>query len=841
MSAASTFRRSPGSTGAAPTTGTAGYGGKLALTRLAMVWERLWRAFWPAAAAASLFVSLALFGALPALPGWLHALALAAFAVGLAVLVRRGAGAMVLPRRAEARRRLELSSGLAHRPLQTLDDRLADGLGGAEAERLWRAHRARMRELAARLTVAPPRPAAAARDPLALRFAAALVLAAALAVGGADADRRLAAALAPDFPPAAPGAPAVLELWISPPDYTGLAPIFPGRAAAPPERAGGDAPSQDVADAGPQVIPVPANSVLTARLSGGAGDAVLVQGAARTPFEQIDARNAAIEAPVAASGRLAILQDGRALGEWRIAVVADRPPTIDFTAPPKETGRKALAIPFAAEDDYGIERAGAQIRRSYERGAVVGAEVEELELPLAGPARGSARETSYHDLTPHRWAGLPVAVRLWASDATGQTAFSEDAFLTLPEREFRHPVARAVVEQRKRLAAEPERREPVARALAGIASRPADFSHHFTAFLALSSARARLARDPEPGAAESVGRLLWQTALGIEEGRLSIAERELRRAQQALAEALARDAPDSELERLMDELRQALDRFMNDFAERMRRQGDDLQAMPRVPPGQVLEREDMRRMMDRLRDLVRSGARESARQMLARLREMLENLRAGRAMQATPQMRAESRALRSLQDLIQRQTTLMDRSYRQSQSPRGPRPTQSRLGAEAQRAIREALGQLRETLGRLGMDRDGGTGRAFDRADRDMGAAAGALDRNAPGDSVGPQGRAIEALRSAGEGLARRMAERMGRQGNGPGLGQSFDPLRLRRDPFGRLAPGPQGVSTRDMAIPDEDAVDRSRRILRELRRRSGQRQRPRLELDYIDRLLQRF
>lgn len=834
MSAASTSGRLPRPTGAAPAAGTAGYGGKLALTLLAMAWERLWRAFWPAAAAASLFVSLALFGALPALPGWLHALALAAFAVGLAVLVRRGAGAMALPRRAEARRRLELSSGLEHRPLQTLDDRLADGLGGAEAERLWRAHRDRMRALAGRLKAAPPRPGAAAGDPLALRFAAALVLAAALAVGGADADRRLAAALAPDFLPAATGAPAALDIWISPPDYTGLAPIFPGQAAA--------APSRDAA-AGPPVIRVPANSVVTARLSGGAGDAVLVQGAARTPFERIDAGNAAIEAPVAASGRLAVLQDGRALGEWRVAVVADRPPTIEFTAPPKETGRKALAIPFAAGDDYGIARAGAQIRRSYERGAVVGAEVEELELPLAGAARESARETSYHDLTPHRWAGLPVAVRLWAADATGQTTYSEDAFVTLPEREFRHPVARAVVEQRKRLAAEPERREPVARALAGIASRPADFSHDFTAFLALTSARARLARDPEPGGAESVGRLLWQTALGIEEGRLSIAERELRRVQQALAEALARDAPDSEIERLMDELRQALDRFMNDFAERMRRRGDDLQAMPRVPPGQALEREDVRRMMDRIRDLVRSGARESARRMLARLREMLENLRAGRAMQATPQMRAEGRALRSLQDLIQRQTTLMDRSYRQSQSPRGPRPEQSRLGAEAQRAIREALGRLRETLGRLGMDRDGGAGRAFDRAGRSMGAAAGALDRNAPGDSVGPQGRAIEALRSAGEGLARRMAERMGmgRQGNGPGLGQSFDPLRGRRDPFGRLAPGPQGVSTRDMAIPDEDAVERSRRILRELRRRSGQRQRPRLELDYIDRLLQRF
>ena len=42
--------------------------------------------------------------------------------------------------------------------------------------------------------------------------------------------------------------------------------------------------------------------------------------------------------------------------------------------------------------------------------------------------------------------------------------------------------------------------------------------------------------------------------LRIEDGKISIAERELRRAQQALREALARDAPDAELERLMAEL-----------------------------------------------------------------------------------------------------------------------------------------------------------------------------------------------------------------------------------------------------------------------------------------------
>jgi hypothetical protein len=44
-----------------------------------------------------------------------------------------------------------------------------------------------------------------------------------------------------------------------------------------------------------------------------------------------------------------------------------------------------------------------------------------------------------------------------------------------------------------------------------------------------------------------------------------------------------------------------------------------------------------------------------------------------------------------------------------------------------------------------------------------------------------------------------------------------------------------------DVKIPDLDMMQRSRQILDELRRRAGERYRPQIELDYIDRLLQRF
>ena len=54
---------------------------------------------------------------------------------------------------------------------------------------------------------------------------------------------------------------------------------------------------------------------------------------------------------------------------------------------------------------------------------------------------------------------------------------------------------------------------------------------------------------------------------------------------------------------------------------------------------------------------------------------------------------------------------------------------------------------------------------------------------------------------------------------------------------------GHQGLNNDqgDVKIPDQDMMQKSREILDELRRRAGEHYRPQIELDYIDRLLQRF
>lgn len=68
----------------------------------------------------------------------------------------------------------------------------------------------------------------------------------------------------------------------------------------------------------------------------------------------------------------------------------------------------------------------------------------------------------------------------------------------------------------------------------------------------------------------------------------------------------------------------------------------------------------------------------------------------------------------------------------------------------------------------------------------------------------------------------------MGPPGNQPG----------QRDPFGRRTGSNSGFNQGDVEIPGESDIQRARRILEELRRRAGERSRPPVERDYIDRLL---
>jgi uncharacterized protein (TIGR02302 family) len=400
----------------------AGLGWRLRLARLAVAWERVWPNLWPAVAVLALFLAAALVGLLPALGAWGHIAALMGFAGAFVGLAWRGARRIVWPGPQDARRRLERDSGLQHRPLAALDDRLASDGGDAAAAQLWQAHLARLRATIRKLRVRPPKGSLAAVDPTALRALPVLLLAIGLVVGGGQAPERLQRALVPAFPFEQP-APPQLDVWLDPPAYTGAAPKFLARAdgegpaggAAAAASAGAQADGEEVAapDAGGPVA-VPDGSRLLAQVSGGDAAPQLVIGGAgeagaarRVAFEQIaqNAWKAEVELTTADGPQLGVRQDGAELASWQLQVQPDQPPGVAFRQPPQRGQRGALRVAYQAEDDYGIERVRLRIERAEGSDApAMGAPILR-ELPLPGQGQVKAENASYHDLSAHIWAG----------------------------------------------------------------------------------------------------------------------------------------------------------------------------------------------------------------------------------------------------------------------------------------------------------------------------------------------------------------------------------------------------------------------------------------------------
>ena len=144
---------------------------------------------------------------------------------------------------------------------------------------------------------------------------------------------------------------------------------------------------------------------------------------------------------------------------------------------------------------------------------------------------------------------------------------------------------------------------------------------------------------------------------------------------------------------------------------------------------------------------------------------------------------------------------------------------------------------------RLGEGNDGQIPEGFGRAERAMRDAMDALQRGAPGQALRPEMDALNELRGASRDLAQQFAERANgnQQGDGRQANEA-DPRNAQdRDPAGRPLNGLGGLDGRDVSIPQASDVQRSREILDELIRRAGERFRPLIERDYIERLLRRF
>ncbi len=283
-----------------------------------------------------------------------------------------------------------------------------------------------------------------------------------------------------------------------------------------------------------------------------------------------------------------------------------------------------------------------------------------LQLPRTNAKRIEGKATQ--DLTAHPWAGLKVQMTLVARDQAGQSGQSLPYEFVLPERKFTKPLAKAVVEQRKKLVRDPTSPDGVADALDALTLGGDKVIEDSTIYLGLRNAYWRLRSDQSRAGIASVVDQLWEVALRIEEGDLPEAERAVKQAQDALMQALQENSSPEEIQQLVDELRQALSKYLQALASQQQDKGNMPPQQSEQNGDQLVSQQDLDKMLNNIQKLAQSGSKEMAEKMLSELKDILDRLQTGNFAENAQQQRAGT-MMKDLSDIVSNQQKLLDDTF----------------------------------------------------------------------------------------------------------------------------------------------------------------------------------
>lgn len=802
----------------------------LTLARLTLWWERAYAVAAPIGAVVLIWAGLSLLGVWQIVPPWgqtLCLIGLAGLGVGTGFLAQR-----ILARtpRETPRQRIEADSALPPGYLRDLGDRPISGNNA-----LWQRHQERLHAGSDEARLRPPRALVDRTDPYMLRVGAVIFLGLGLVVAGKDSLSRLKAGAFPAF-----GTRTVLiaDAWIDPPAYTNTPPTFLLR-------------SEPMTTVRAASVRVPSGSMFHAQLTRPDGKKVRLtariatdEGTIRLPSEPTPGRSA-ISTTLTRNAALELRSGGRVI-IWPIETIPDAPPAVEWADDPSIIAGSRLLVPVTTSDDYGITQGNLLLTLADELTRPPDAPEPDPDIvrtpqiiPIpALQGRGGERSVEI-DLTENPWAGLPVTVTVVVQDGAGHEAKTESRNITLPVRTFYNPLARAVLEQRQSLALAPSSWKRSARTFDALTFAPEKFARSGREYLLVRSAYHQVFGRATSDVTNVVDSL-WPLALSLEDEGLMRARERLEAAKAALREALARGASQSEIDALIQEMREAMAEYLAALA-----QSDDA---PMASGDADMEGRDLQDILDEIAELRRMGDTEEARRRLAELEQLLDNIQLtegnrggeGQAREGgSPNggdghsgQGGDGDALGTATDLIQRQRELADDTFSVQRGDRfgadlGPR----------QGELADALADLR-----AGADQPETAEDALSEAEQAMREAAAALQDGDLGLANDFQEQAIEALRQGGRTMAEAQRQNSGDGDNGSqrssterriteGAGEGRDPLGRSFTRLDSLADDVLGASD----------PERIRALTERLRKALADPDLDEAQRTYLERLLQRF
>ena len=887
----------------------------VARARLRLFWENYAPVLAPGFLALGLFVIGAWIGVWQWIgdPVRLIALIVTAFFLARSVL---HALRLRIPTHSDARRRVEHDSQQSHRPLDVLEDRPALSVDA------WPAHQQQALRQAKSLGPAQARPTLSLIDPYYLRFAIPAALAFGAIYMAGFSFERLRNAVTPHWQSPIRSSQVSYEAWIDPPAYTGRPPIYFKEGA-------------DVA--------VPAGSEFVARISGAkTAPRPRIGKGWRSRFltpKRLGAKSFEVTEIIDDTARVEF-RVGLTRQSFALNVTEDLPPIVDIVEPPEADKRDRLTLVYALEDDFGVETLQlemALLTDDTEAETAFDGVTILADIPMPG-----SRQTKIEgakatvDLSKTQYAGQKVIGRLIAVDGADQMGLSDPAWFTVPDKIFVEPLAKAVAEQRSLIMAGLEAEyapqpkpewvpsdgfwneykprlhwdrapAPIQRAtllIEAITDEPAGLFKDPAVYMGLRHARSQMRHAESTTELKGLPEDLWRIALRAEFGVLGTALEEMREAEAALREGIARRASKREVDTLFERYNLAVEAYTDELRRNAERTEGGGESGGQPPLGSV---DEIQELLKAIEEANAAGDTEGARLALAQLAELLENMQiqmtqggegGGGDPSSGDMSEEEQKQLEDLADLTGKQRDLQDET---EQAERKEDAEEEELDplelARRQAELRDLLENLGDSLPADGEGSDAAPSEDGQNGD-DAGNTSGGTEPG--GDTEGGQGEGTEPSQDRGQGQGQGQGNQQDPNGEGAGgsedlqdqfaegIGAAQRAMRLSEDALeeGNLAgasqaqqdaiqalreagealaeavsgengaegesesPGddPLGRSDdgfndgNDQAdIDDRDNATRSRELMEELRRRAAERQREAEEREYLERLLERF
>ncbi|MGE4612479.1 MAG: DUF4175 family protein [Paracoccaceae bacterium] len=791
---------------------------RLALSRAALWLEVLTRRFWGVVTLGLFFYAFAAFGGLALFSESVGRVLVVVGLLAVGGMLILGARGLKIPDRDAAIDRFDL--GVDGAPLASLRDHSATGKGDDLTRALWDLHQEKMAEQAAVLWPLPPDLRLASFDRYGLRLMALVCAATAVVFAPTGALDNVQQAMA--LPIFGGAAGASIEAWATPPAYTGKLQVYLG----------------DVTD--DVILDLPVGTEIVMQVYGGSDDvtldATVSGGAAEFTGDKTTVRNAKIT--VMQAGDIEVRDGNTVLGAWRIIAAADNVPHVIAKDALGQTASAAMRLPFQATDDYGIVTGSAEVSLDLTQvdrrfglkpePAPRSALVASLPLPYRGGTQDIS-EVFIEDFSADLWVGMPVMVTLSVHDAAGQSSVVEVRG-ALPGKHFFVPLAAALVEQRRDLLWSPDNDIRVSQVLRALTNLPEDLGLASGTYLQVRAAVRLFDGMLENGVSAEerveITQTLWEIAVFLEDGDLADARERLQRAQEKLLQAIEQQAEREEISSLMEELREATDEYLEMLASESEQERQSAE----MPTEQSGGNDRLRQMLDDLQRMAENGESDAARELLEEMREIMEN------MQTAESEGGAMEQMEMMQGALGQQQELSDETFQELQeqleSGEDVSPeTEQNLSAR-QEALREFLDSLRGQMSDAAREPTA-------EANENMEASRDFLGEGELGRALTEQAEAIENLRES----IRRLGEEMQQAGHGRNGLQEGDTMDnpAGDDPLGRPLGRTGTTESGETFVPDMNASERARELLDEIRRRSGDVDRPDAEIDYLKRLLERF